>query len=180
MTVPSGQVCVAGAAGGFRYETEIGRMVDFVNEHEGDPEIIDAARQIVLGCKPRDQQEEADTIYGWVCNHTRFVQDPYNKEALSTPIKMLDDIYAHGKASGDCDDLSTFLATMLGAVGIEPRFRFGGNKDQGIHHVWVQARQSQEFSMSGRDRWVDYDPSIKSKPGKHHKFELYEIQGIFE
>lgn len=60
----------------------------------------------------------------------------------------------HPKASEDCDGGSTFLATMLAAVGIVPRFRFGGQKEPNgscnYHHVWVQGR-------GPGGEWVDMD-----------------------
>lgn len=63
---------------------------------------------------------------------------------------------AHAKASGDCDDGATFLATMLAAVGIMPRFRFGGQEDDSApdgcnyHHVWVQGQDD-------KGNWHDMD-----------------------
>jgi transglutaminase-like putative cysteine protease len=156
---------------------EISRMIDFVRHFEGHPIFIDLSREIavVANCKPRDQRCQANAIYTWVCDNTYFVEDPVGIEALSTPIKMLNEIAAgpHSLAKGDCDDLSTLLATMLGAIGIPPRFRFGGNKEEGIHHVWVQA-------LVNQDRWVDMDPSLCWKMGRSHKFQIYEIRDIFE
>lgn len=58
------------------------------------------------------------------------------------------------RTSGDCDEASTFLATMLAAVGIVPRFRFGGTEtssgDCNYHHVWVQGQDE-------HGGWVDMD-----------------------
>lgn len=58
--------------------------------------------------------------------------------------------------SGDCDEGATLLSTLLAAVGIVPRFRFGGTEDSkssdgcNYHHVWVQAND-------GRGSWIDMD-----------------------
>jgi hypothetical protein len=66
----------------------------------------------------------------------------------------------HSKTSGDCDDGATFLATLLAAIGITPRFRFGGQEDDSMddgcnyHHVWVQARDD-------KGRWHDMDVTEK-------------------
>lgn len=66
------------------------------------------------------------------------------------------------KTSGDCDEGATLLATMLGAVGIVPRFRFGGmlrGNACNYHHVWVQARDA-------GGNWIDMDVTEeKSKLG---------------
>lgn len=59
-----------------------------------------------------------------------------------------------GKTNGDCDEAGTFLASMLSAIGIKPRFRFGGSvegKDTANwHHVWVQG-------LTEAGDWVDMD-----------------------
>ncbi len=147
-------------------------MVEFVQHYSGEPLFIDAARRIVENCPPRDQMCEVRTLYEWVLASTRFVQDPYDKEALSTPERMLRENLAGRKTSEDCDGLSTYLATLIAAIGVRPRFRFGGSYEQGIHHVWVQAE------INGR--WIDMDPSIGSRLGKHHPFQIYEMEEIFE
>jgi len=71
----------------------------------------------------------------------------------------------HSRSSGDCDEGSTFLATMMAAIGIVPRFRFGGvDSDKAAdgcsyYHVWTQGQDE-----SGH--WIDFDVTEKkSKPG---------------
>jgi hypothetical protein len=58
------------------------------------------------------------------------------------------------KISGDCDEAATLISTMLAAIGIESRFRFGGtqhpNGDCNYHHVWVQGAKQD-------GTWVDMD-----------------------
>jgi len=58
------------------------------------------------------------------------------------------------KVSGDCDEAGTFLATMLAAIGIVPRFRVGGQNGRdgscNFHHIWVQAADE-------ANRWIDMD-----------------------
>lgn len=44
------------------------------------------------------------------------------------------------KVSGDCDDASVLLASLVAACGIRTRFMLGRVGDgEGYHHVWVQA-----------------------------------------
>jgi hypothetical protein len=83
---------------------------------------------------------------------------------------------AHSKTSGDCDDGATFLATLLAAIGITPRFRFGGQEDSKMddgcnyHHVWVQAQDD-------KGDWIDMDVTEKrSKLGWF--FEGFSCTGI--
>lgn len=160
-------------------EEEVDQMVAYVLHFRADPLIVEVARWIVEKCRERDKKCEAVTIYKWVCKHTRFVDDPHGVEVISTPHKMVREIMAKinngrvkiKKISGDCDELSTLLASLLTAIGIVPRFRFGGNKQQGVHHVWVQA------NIDGK--WLDMDPSLCKPAGKHHKFQLYASREIF-
>lgn len=82
------------------------------------------------------------------------------------------------RSSGDCDEGSTFLATLLAAVGIPSRFRFGGVShgpdSQSWQHVWVQADD-------GKGGWVDMDVTEKDAdlgwyfPG----FTAYGVLEIF-
>lgn len=86
----------------------------------------------------------------------------------------------HGKTSGDCDEGSTFLATLLASIGIVPRFRFGGQEDSeasdgcNYHHVWVQG-------LDDSGTWVDMDVTERrSKLGWFHEgFGCTGIATIF-
>jgi hypothetical protein len=94
------------------------------------------------------------------------------REALSGPEFV-------GKTSGDCDEGATFLATMLSAIGIVPRFQFGGfmepsGKACNWHHVWVAGQ-------SDAGEWVDMDVTEeKSTLGWAHPFECRGHADIFE
>lgn len=86
----------------------------------------------------------------------------------------------HSKGSGDCDDGATFLATLLAAIGITPRFRFGGQEDDSMqdgcnyHHVWVQAQDD-------KGDWHDMDVTEKrSKLGWFYEgFSCTGVAAIF-
>lgn len=150
---------------------EVARMVEYVRKFSGHPEIIDFSRTLVLGCVPRDQRCEIQTIHDFVGHHARFVQDPINRETITTPLKFLDDIETKGRTTGDCDELSTLEASLLAAIGIEPRFRFGGEGRE-MYHVWVQAKLGNE--------WFDLEPSGYLDAGFHYEFPSYEVRKIFE
>lgn len=150
---------------------QVDRMIEYVRKFSGHPEVIDFSRTLVLGCDPRDQRCEVSTIHDFIRQHVRFVQDPTAREAISTPLKFLDDIEYKGRSTGDCDELSTFEASLLAAIGIEPRFRFGGEGRE-MYHVWVQA-------LVG-NAWVDLEPSGYLEAGLHYEFPSYESRTIFE
>lgn len=150
---------------------EIGRMMDLVREGCVDPDVIETARSLTLGCRPRDRVCEIEKIYDFVRQHFRFVDDPTNNEAISTVERFLREIREKGRTSGDCDEVSTFLATLLSAVGIPARFRFGG-RGRELSHVWVQA---QLFN----GRWVDLEPSGYLDPGFYFDFPSFTEMEIF-
>jgi len=153
---------------GIRFEIE--KMKQYVNHFSGDPTVIHAARNLISVCPDKDWACEQKTIFEWLKAHTRYVLDPRYKEVLVTPIRLLNDILSGRMGMEDCDGLATLLATMLSAVGHPTRFRFGGTKGVGIHHVWVRA-------YNGR-RWVDMDLAEKLPYGKHRHFDLYEEETI--
>jgi hypothetical protein len=67
----------------------------------------------------------------------------------------------HGKTSADCDEGATFLATMLEAIGIPARFRFGaftgcGEAEPAYQHVWVQGQNE-------NGDWLDMDVTENDK-----------------
>lgn len=81
------------------------------------------------------------------------------------------------KTSGDCDEGSTFLATMLAAIGIKPRFRFGGSMRGGepeYYHVWIQGQNEM-------GEWIDMDVTEqKSTLGWFHEgFTAFGVTPIF-
>ena len=82
------------------------------------------------------------------------------------------------RVSGDCDEGAIFLGTLLAAVGIVPRFRFGGQKTSdgkcNYHHVWLQGADDQ-------GKWYDMDVTEDdSKLGWFHKdFNCFGHADIF-
>lgn len=83
----------------------------------------------------------------------------------------------HSKTSGDCDEAAVLVATLLSAIRIEPRFRFGGQRVGGecdFYHVWVVGKNE-------RGEWIDLDATEKeSKPGwVHPSFTCFGTRKIF-
>jgi hypothetical protein len=149
---------------------EVDRMIEYVRQFSADPEIVDFTRTLVMGCPARDIRCEIEKIHHFVKKHARFVQDPTHREVISTPTKMIDDVEDKGRTAGDCDELSTLEATLLAALGITPRFRFGGEGRE-IYHVWVQAKYG--------PHWVDLEPSGYLDAGLHFEFQTYQTRDIF-
>ena len=150
---------------------EVHRMKDYVDYYSGDADVVRIARRVVDRCRDKDALCEARRIYNALLRSTRFVKDPTRKEAIQSPRAMLAEIGRRGVTSGDCDEMSTLLATMLSAVGHEPRFRFGA-WNFGWQHVWVQDR------IAGR--MVDLDLAEKLPLGRFLPFARYGLTEIWE
>ena len=57
-------------------------------------------------------------------------------EAITAPLEIEREIIKGNFVQGDCDDMVTYLASLLKAVGHRPRFRVMG-KDKTLHHVAI-------------------------------------------
>lgn len=82
-----------------------------------------------------------------------------------------------GKTSEDCDSGAIFLGTMLAAIGIVPRFQFGGfaeaSGDPNYHHVWVAGK-------ADNGDWIDMDiTEEKSTLGWSYPFQARGHVDIF-
>lgn len=145
--------------------------------------------RVISGITPRDYWSEALAIYYWVCGPTfRYTRDPVRVEQLKDPIRMLDEIDAHGVTLGDCDDLATFIVASLGAIGQrariatvgfrsfsrepdpvfwnEPTLRLMTSKHPRLPgpftHVFAQAKKP-------KGGWVTLDPVAGPRTGEMQK-----------
>ena len=150
---------------------EVHRMKKYVDYYSGDGDVVRIARRVVDKCRDKDALCETRKIYKALIKNIRFVRDPTRKEAIQSPRAMLAEIKECGVTSGDCDEMSTLLATMLSAIGHEPRFRFGA-RGLGWQHVWVQDR------IAGR--LVDLDLAEKLPFGQFLHFTRFGIAEIWE
>lgn len=108
-------------------------------------------------------KDEALAIGDFVKTRVRYVRDPRDAEMLQDPIMLIDKIENQGQASGDCDDMSLLIATLLLAIGGDPLFRAVRYKDMSgnFNHIYVVT-----YDMnypSPRERIV-LDAIIKDKP----------------
>lgn len=100
-------------------------------------------------------------------------------ETLKTPERILDEISAFGTFTGDCDDASIFVATILYGLGVPARFvaiRVNPT-DADFTHVFVEGMFKWERweipgdwvpYMNNRHAWVRFDPTVS--PDTIHQF----------
>ena len=103
--------------GGARFtEFTLSKMRDFVQSYQHRAEIVRAARMMVQDCPPKDYYCEAEKIFQWVKGNIRYTRDPQNAEWVQAPDVTLREGFA------DCDDFSTLLGALWGAIGLPSGF----------------------------------------------------------
>lgn len=119
-------------------------MVKLARMYKSDVDIIDLARKIIT--QPQVITGTADRIRAlqrYVRDKISYVPDPLGQELVQTPKRTLD------IKTGDCDDKSVLLASLLLSIGIPARFFAVGLNGGPYSHVLVQARCGKS--------WVDLE-----------------------
>lgn len=147
--IPAQTVTVPGGAAGVR--ATLALMVGLVKRYKAHPLIRETARALVQGCADRDMLCEVGALQGFVRDSIRYTGDVADVETLQSPVVTLgyrEPAFGQygfgGTASGDCDDKSTLLASLMAAVGIPGAFcavKVGSDPD--YSHVLVVARLRQ-------------------------------------
>lgn len=111
--------------------------------------LVALARSIVHDVPSRDYRGEMQALYLWVREHVRYRKDPVGLEWVQTPERTI------RERAGDCDDMATLLAALVGSVGHEWRFVTVGPAPRVQGHIAVQA-----FDSRGK-QWVTLDPVME-------------------
>lgn len=128
-------------------EQTISKMRELVDSALRNPSIIRLAKDIVASAPAYNETAEAQAIYNWVLSNIRFTRDPVSKETLYPPAELLK------IRSGDCDDISMLVATLLMAVGIPARLvTVSANPSSSdFSHVYAEGQIEGE--------WTPIDPA---------------------
>lgn len=124
-------------------------MTAYVREYKKAPEIRRMADVLTQHLDDKDFVGEAGALFDFVQNNIRYLQDIADVETLQTPVVTLEN------GSGDCDDKSTLLATLLESIGHKTRFIAAGFNGGDIEHVFVESRMG--------TKWVPMD-TTESQP----------------
>lgn len=138
---------------GTRQTLELMKTLALEGTQHGD--IWQLSRELVGGSNPvevHDQASEAQRLLSYV-QELRWTPDTGHAETVAAPWRTLQ------VRAGDCDDLSTLLASLGVSIGLETRFKaIASNPDfkQDFSHVYLQ------FKIG--DQWISAEPSIKGVP----------------
>ncbi len=106
-------------------------MRDMVQVFKRDVELRSFALSLVEGLPQKDHAGEINTLFEFVRDQIRYVQDINDVETLQTPDKTLE------IGQGDCDDKATLLATLLETIGFRTSFKLAGYHGNEYEHVYV-------------------------------------------
>ena len=113
------------------------KMKGLVNQSFLHPYIRERAASIVQNCE-RNRTCEEQGLIGYVRTRVQYLRDPSGVEALHDPVTFYENrLRAAALVFGDCDDLSTYLATLLKSIGHPPLFRILSRTGNSFHHVHV-------------------------------------------
>lgn len=145
-------VVVSSHPDGFAHtRATIAKMAPLATSSSHSFPIVALARSIVHDVPPRDYRGEMQRLYVWTREHVRYRKDPVGLEWLQSPERTIKE------RAGDCDDLATLLAALVGALGHEWRFITVGPAPTVQAHIAVQA-----FDARAK-QWVTLDPVLEAQ-----------------
>lgn len=108
---------------------------------------------IVREIQPKDYLGEILAIRNFVAEKVRYSNDALGVEQVQDPERMCEQIVNHGKAVGDCDDISTLIGALCRQLGRECEYVVVGFGAPGSYsHVFVRVREPKSR------RWIVCDP----------------------
>lgn len=122
----------------------IATMRQLVNNSYMAPLIRDQAAMVIRGCERGDFKCMCSALLAWVQLKMTYIPDPAEVEALHAPLLIaravqwnMDNPRRKKLVYGDCDDFSVYLASLLKAVGLRPRFKAVGYRGKFYQHIHV-------------------------------------------
>lgn len=127
-------------------------MRDLARRYQRHSAIYTRARALIARVPARDWTGEIRAIFEWVQRNIRYTRDTRLAETLQTPPATLE------LGQGDCDDLATLLAAMLGAIGHPARFVAVGFRRPGAYsHVYAEGWTGAQ--------WIALDAAVPHRMG---------------
>lgn len=129
-------------------EATVWKMRRLVARSLGAPLLLEAARNMVPGSG--DSTEAALRIRAYLEDAVAFVPDPLGVELLKSPVYLLREIEARGRATGDCDDVAVLGAALGRAIGLPARFvLLAFTEGAPYEHVYTE--------LGAGGEWVELD-----------------------
>jgi hypothetical protein len=171
---------------GIRFE--IGKMVQYAEHFMGDPVVIKTARTVTQLCPAKNKTCEMAALYQWTKNNFRYINDPDDREVISTPRvqiadimtppsvirailgdRLIDQMMHYGakdeiveRLEGQIHAPGCFRASLTGPGGVHPRT--SGDCDEGatfLSTMLLAAAIPARFRFGGSE-------NSDSSPNWHH------------
>lgn len=124
---------IPGGAAGTKATLKIMRRV--IRKYKAALTIRLLAQKLTRKLPQKNYTSEARAIHHFVKNRIRYVRDIRGIETIQTPIQTLK------LGSGDCDDKSVMVASLLEAIGHRTRLvACGFHRPKNYSHVFVQTK----------------------------------------
>lgn len=119
------------------------------------------AETITRELQPKDYLGEILAIRNFATEHIRYVNDPLHVELVKDPERLIEEMAAHGKAAGDCDDIACFIGTLALCVGRMAEFVVVGFEGPGSYsHVFTRVLEPKS------NNWIVCDPVAGSQESR--------------
>ena len=122
-------------------------MARLATEEQSTYPVRNLATRITHGVPSKQYALELASIYRWVRDNIRYRKDPRGVEWVQRPTRTV------LEQAGDCDDIATLIAALVGSLGHEWRFHTVGESADVQSHVAV------DVLVDGR--WVTLDPVLE-------------------
>lgn len=120
-------------------------MAHFCRRDAGNQELRNVAHRIIGSIAGHDFSGEIRALYEFCRDQIRYRKDPVDVERVQDALRTLQ------FGSGDCDDKSVLLATLLATCGHRARFCVSGPAPGQWTHVYVEVRTPKG--------WLALDPT---------------------
>jgi hypothetical protein len=140
---------------------------------------FDTRRLVETVCEKLDSKDytsEYIACLNFLLQRTRYMRDPRTVELVRAPYIISQQIIAGRRPSIDCDDMTTWLAAAVLALGGQARFvtvafahQFFGGRRQ-FSHVYLQAYEPRNGT------WIALDPVAAEKtPQMLARVKAYDV-----
>ncbi len=115
-------------------QATLDKMKELVKAGRVNPTIRSKALALTDHIPQKDRMGEIRALFDFVQNEIRYVRDIHDVETLHYAEQVM------AQASGDCDDKTVLLASLLETIGHPARFMAVGFKPGEFSHVIVETQ----------------------------------------
>lgn len=142
-------------------------LAHFARTGSKDMRVRRAAEQIVWGIPGKDYLSEMLAITRWVEHNVAYRKDVQDIETVQHPAVVLE------SRAGDCDDMSSLIASLLLSIGHRVAFVTVGFGKGDYSHVFCQALDQRSGT------WIVLDPvaapDVRGMLRRVRKYRIYPV-----